>query len=147
MHVGIEGYGILLAIGGVCLLSACGNAATKPVDILPEDMCLQCRMAISEKRCAAEFIDREGKSFKFDDLACMGNYIKEKQRKSEIAGYFVADFERTGWIRAEDAYYVHSSRISTPMRGGLIAFRDGATAQAAAAKYQGEVRSFSEVIP
>ncbi len=143
----IEGQRNLLALLGICLLAACGNGALMPADILPEDMCLHCKMAISQKRCAAEFMDKEGKSYKFDDLACMGSYIKERGNKTQIAAYFVADYEGGGWIKGEEASYVRASRISTPMGGGVTAFRDKAKAEAAAAKYQGELRNFAEVMP
>ncbi len=143
----IEGLRALPVMAGLCLLIGCGSGPARPVDILPEDMCMHCRMAISEKRCAAEFIDREGVVFKFDDLACMGNYIKERQNKPDIAAYFAEDYGGGGWIKGEDAHYVRSSRISTTMGGGLIAFRDKSAAEAAAARYQGEVVSFVQVLP
>jgi copper chaperone NosL len=120
----------------------------KPVvDILPEDMCSQCRMAISEKRCAVAFIDEEGAALKFDDLACMASYLQARRDRSRITAYFVADYEGNGWIKAEEAFFVRSQQIRTPMGGGVVAFKDRARAEAAAAKYQGEVLRFTQVLP
>jgi nitrous oxide reductase accessory protein NosL len=55
------------------------------------------------------------------------------------------DFDERTWIKAEDAYYVRSSEVTTPMNGGTIAFQTQAKAQQAAEKYHGTVQRFSEV--
>ena len=55
-------------------LAACAGEAIKPVDIEASDMCSFCRMAISEKRYAAEIIDAEDNVMKFDDIGCMLRY-------------------------------------------------------------------------
>jgi copper chaperone NosL len=68
--------GIWLRIAAIfCALSlaACGNAASEPVDLAEEDMCAFCKMAISERRYAAEFLNRDGDAFKFDDVGCLSN--------------------------------------------------------------------------
>jgi len=131
----------------VTLSLACGSGGIRPVDILAEDVCALCGMAISENRCAVEFIDKNGTAFKFDDLSCMAAMLQEKFDRADVAAYFVADYDGGGWIRAEEAFFVRSSQISTPMGGGIVAFRDRPEANAAAARFQGEVRTFAEVLP
>ncbi len=104
-------------------------------------------MAISEKRCATEFIQKDGTVFKFDDVACLGNYLRERGSQENVEAYFVVDYEGGGWIKAQEAFFVRSSRIQTPMGGGVVAFKDRTKADAAAAKYAGTVSNFNEVIP
>ncbi|MBI3950616.1 MAG: nitrous oxide reductase accessory protein NosL [Acidobacteria bacterium] len=127
-------------------LIACQEAALRPVEIAAEDMCALCKMAISEKRFAAEFINRDGDAFKFDDISCMTRYIEGKRNRNAIAGYFVVDFDSREWVRGEEAHYVRSSELQTPMGGGIVAFKDRPKAEAAVTKYQGEHLSFNDLL-
>ena len=126
-------------------LASCQKSATEPVAIAQEDMCRYCKMAISEKRYAAEFIDRDGGAFKFDDIGCMIKFIKGQQNKDQIAAYFVMDFDERQWIKAADAYFVRSSEFKTPMDGSIVAFKEEAKAAAAASKYQGKLLRFTDL--
>lgn len=127
------------------LLASCQTKTLEPVAIEANDMCSFCRMSISEKRYAAELIDNEGQVFKFDDIGCMGNFIRQKRNNGSISAAFVMDFERREWLEAEKAAYVRSSEFKTPMNGGIVAFKDQASAQAAVARYHGALLAFAEV--
>jgi copper chaperone NosL len=127
------------------LPAACATKEPQPVDILPEDMCAFCRMAISEKQYAAQFITRDGDAFKFDDIGCLLNYVKERQNPQQIAAYFVADFETREWTRGESAFYARSIEFKTPMSSGIVAFKDRGKAEAAAGKHHGELLQFAEL--
>ena len=126
-------------------LAGCQNKTIEPVAIEPNDMCAFCRMSISERQYAAELIHSDGEAAKFDDLGCLANFMKQKQNGAVIRATFVMDFERREWVNAEDAFYVRSSALKTPMSGGIVAFTDEFAAQAAAAKYQGTMLRFAEI--
>lgn len=136
----------LCVIVVLTLLAGCQTNTTEPVALAPEDMCSFCRMAISEKRYAAELLDSEGRAFKFDDIGCMGNFVNRSQPNAKVTAYFVMDFDERVWIKAEAAYYVRSSEITTPMNGGVIAFQTESKAQQAGEKYNGTVQRFNEVL-
>ena len=127
------------------LFVCCETSKFKPVAIAPEDMCAYCKMAISEKRYAAEFIDSEGQASKFDDIGCMVNFIKSKKNTTKIVAYFVMDFDERRWIKATDASYIRSSELNTPMNGGIIAFKDQAKAKEAADRYHGKLIRFEDL--
>jgi copper chaperone NosL len=93
-------------------------------------------MSISQKQYASEVIDVHGKALKFDDIACMQNYIKN--RKPDVAATFVVDYETGAWLKAEEAYFVKSDQFKTPMSGSIVAFSNRKKAQATAAEYQGK---------
>ena len=126
-------------------LASCQTKTIEPVAIEANDMCSFCRMSISERRYAAELIDNDGQAFKFDDIGCMANFMKQKKNDGAMRGIFVMDFERRDWLRAADSFYVRSSALKTPMNGGVVAFKNESDAQAAAAKYQGTMLRFAEV--
>ena len=127
---------VLLAVC-VLLLIGCGSIELHPVELLPEDMCAFCKMAISEKRFASELITQDGEVFKFDDIGCLLRFRKERSHPELVAATFVVDFETHEWLRSEEAYFVKSKEFRTPMGGNLVAFRAKASAAAASARYQG----------
>ncbi len=129
----------------VSLLASCQQQRLEPVALAPEDMCSFCRMAISEKRYAAQLSDSEGQVFKFDDIGCMANFMQRNDIDGKSVARFVMDFDERIWIKAEDAYYVESSEVTTPMNGGVIAFTTQPKAQQAAEKFHGKIQRFGEV--
>jgi copper chaperone NosL len=138
-----KAIGFLIFAG--LLLAACRTSEPRPVDILPEDMCAFCRMAISEKQYAAQFMRRDGGVFKFDDIGCMLNFVKAGGDQGEIIAFFVVDFETRQWTRGESAFYVVSAEFKTPMSHGVAAFKERAKAEAAASKRNGKWMQFAEL--
>ena len=141
----LSAFIIVCGIATVIVLAACQRRSTEPVAIEANDMCSFCRMSISEKRYAAELIDEEGEVFKFDDIGCMANFIKQKRNHAPVHATFVMDFERREWLKAKNGFYVRSSEIKTPMNGGIVALKDQSSAEAAIAKYHGTKLDFAEV--
>ena len=136
---------LVSGLAALVVLTSCQKRAVEPIAVEANDMCSFCRMSISEKRYAAEVIDKEGQAFKFDDIGCMANFIKQKRNDASIQATFVMDFDRREWLEAEKASYVRSSEFKTPMNGGIVAFKDDSSAQVVAAKYHGQMLPFSEV--
>lgn len=140
LHLCGEIFFLLLAL----LFTACREAEIKPVDLAAEDVCTHCKMAISEKQFAAEFIRLDGDASKFDDIGCMMDYLKEKP-DTKVAAYFFMDYETKNWVKGNNASFAKSDEITSPMSGGIIAFQDKTKAEAAATKYKGKTLSFEEL--
>jgi copper chaperone NosL len=128
------------------MFASCQKHPLQPVAIEASDTCSFCNMAISEKRYAAEFIDNEGETFKFDDIGCMAKFIEQKRNPAPIQATFVMDFERREWIKAEDAFYVRSSEFKTPMSGHVVALNDQSRAQETVSKYHGSLLRFADLV-
>lgn len=138
----------MLFLGGVALLlAACLRPKLEPVALSPEDICTDCKMAISEKQFAVQYLTSEGEASKFDDLGCLLHYLAaQPQKRADIAAFFVTDYETKQWLRAESAFYVHSAKFQTPMQGGFAAFGTQQQAAAAAGIKQGRLRNWQEVL-
>jgi copper chaperone NosL len=130
---------------GALWLAGCGKPKFEPVEIAAEDMCAFCKMAISEKPYAAEFLNRDGDVFKFDEIGCLANQLKTRQNRRDIAAFFVVDYDSREWVNAEQAYFVRSEEFKTPMSGRIVAFKDRSKADEAAAKYHGNLLGFGEL--
>ena len=136
--------GEIIALFFLFFVTSCRSLELKPVDIAAEDMCTHCKMAISAKEFAAEFLNQDGDAFKFDDIGCLLDYLKEKP-DAKIAAYFFVDYETKQWVKSNEANFVKSAEITAPMGGGLIAFHDRTKAEAAAAKFKGKKLNFEEL--
>jgi copper chaperone NosL len=112
------------------LLAACG-IAPEPVHI-GSDECAQCRMTISEPQFATQVLSNRGRSFKFDSIECMVAFVNGGELPaSDMHSAWVADFDsHDDWIAAEDAFFVHSASLRSPMGGGLSAHATRAGADA-----------------
>lgn len=108
-------------------------------------MCAYCKMAISERRYAAEAVDSEGNVYKFDNAACLTRFVTERQLRSRMAAYYVADYETRSWLDARHAVYAKSPAIPSPMASGLAAFRDTSQAQSFAAGFRGQTIAFEDL--
>jgi copper chaperone NosL len=125
------------------LLAACARLSIQALEIEPDDMCHHCKMAISERRFAAQLLSRDGEVSKFDDIGCMIQYLEGRKDKDGIAACFVVDFHSREWIDAQQAYFVRSSALKTPMSGNFAAFKFMSGAEEAAAAYGGKLLRFA----
>ena len=98
---------ILAPILAVLLLTACQSKPRGPVPIERDDACASCRMAISERRYAAEAIDQDGNIYKFDDIACMLRFAHARGFQPSKANFYVTDYA-TGkdWVDARHAHFM-----------------------------------------
>jgi len=112
-------FAVLVAI----LVFAACSFDISPVDIEDSDMCSFCRMAISEKRYAGELIETDGGAKKFDDIGCMLRYIYAQGDAYKPLAVYVADSITKKWLKADEAFFVRSTSVKTPMGSGILAFR------------------------
>jgi copper chaperone NosL len=140
----VRTLGTLLAL---LLLAACESKPKGPVPINADDACASCRMAISERRYAAELVEQDGTVDKFDDIACMLRFAHAHAKEASTARFYVTDY-RTGtdWIDARRSYFVKlATSVSSPMASGLVAFRNTNDAAHVSSKPLGRPFTFDEL--
>jgi nitrous oxide reductase accessory protein NosL len=119
-------------------LAGCGGPLEPAELVLNEEACSLCRMAVSQRRFAAQAVARSGRTDFFDDIGCLARWAPEHATSEETA-LFVADYETGAWLPAKDARYVRGASLETPMSSGLAAFATPARAAAAAKALNGYV--------
>jgi len=139
--------GRMVSCALLVLLAACsGNSAEvqPPAIQYGEEVCDACGMLISDAKFAAASVDEDGTAHKFDDIGDLVTYYLQHDQ-AKVKAYFVHDYPSEKWLRAEQAFFVISPKIQTPMAHGIAAYADRAVAEAAAQKYAVKIRSFGEV--
>jgi hypothetical protein len=92
---------------------------------------------ISDPIYAAAF-SGGGRQAVFDDIGCMLVEVAgaaEPQPKM----MWVHDYQNGRWLNADEAVFVRSTQISTPMASGIVAVGDRAAAVELAARNDGEI--------
>ncbi|MBI3789055.1 MAG: nitrous oxide reductase accessory protein NosL [Ignavibacteriales bacterium] len=119
-------YGLFFIIASIAIVG-CAASEAKPVDVFPEDMCSNCRMAISESSFASEIVTNK-EVFKFDDLGCLESFQNKHKEVMPLAT-FVKDYESKTWVAIERSTIVKTN-LTTPMGSGKVAFADSVKANA-----------------
>jgi copper chaperone NosL len=115
---------ILLVCLFVVGLFACSKTQTwppKPAEVhAGEDSCATCGMIISDEHYGAQLFERNQPVKLFDDYGCL---LKRRNRGiSNQHLIYVRSFENGKWLPEEQAFFVVSKKISSPMGYGVAAF-------------------------
>lgn len=109
-----------------------------------EDMCTECGMIISEPRFAAAYYTADGNARRFDGIGGMASHHAENQE--DVAQFWVHDYDIEEWIIADQAFFVMSDQLHTPMGFGVIAVSDQARALELASEFNTVVTTFEAVM-
>ena len=132
-------YRILAVAAALAAAAACGARGDGPPAIeVDRTPCAHCGMLISEPSYAAAYQTTAGDSRVFDDIKCLLDAARRETDPGRLRFWF-HDAATGAWIDRGEAVFVTSPTLRTPMGGGVVAYRDPAAAQKAAADHGGSV--------
>jgi hypothetical protein len=100
-------------------------------------------MTISDPRFVAEAVLTTGKVLAFDDIGCLATWLGTAREPVETV--WVASFTDQAWLRAEEATFLRTDSLRTPMASGLIALRNPAAADSLRTMLGGTLLTWSAV--
>lgn len=107
-----------------------------------------------QPRWAAQIIFKDGASHYFDSPVDLFVFLQRIERYNrgyslaDVAISYVTDFETGKWINAKNAYFVHGSTLTGPMRkADLPAFASRAAADALVRSHRGQMLSYRQITP
>jgi copper chaperone NosL len=125
-------------------LNSCSKNQVVPIK-LNVDSCDNCKMSIADGKYGAEVITQKGRVYKFDDIMCMKEYCNDNLDK-KMESFYVLDFNQNNvLIPAESAFYLAGGKISTPMRGNIIAFNSEKEAKEVQTKLEANAMTWNEI--
>lgn len=103
-------------------LSGC-STQPQPIQV-GTDNCDFCKMAISDNRFGAEIVTKKSKIYKFDDEHCVVGFLNSRKLSNDqIAGVYFTNFiPPHELINAEEAHFLQSPSLKSPMGGNIAAF-------------------------
>ena len=119
------------------------RAHTPPAIRYGESACAECRMLINEARFAVTAVTNSGEPVAFDSTECLVRYLQRGGQS--LATIWVHDYAGSRWMLADQAFYVASSELATPMGQGIVAVGSESEARALAAQVHGQVVTFAQL--
>lgn len=136
---------LAVALISVCLVGCGDDKAEGPPRIrLGDSLCVECNMIISDARFATATVvrgPRGPEALLFDDFNCQVNHEKANP-DAEILARWSHDHGTSEWLRTENAHFVRSDRLRTPMASFVAAFRDKPDAEAMQRELGGDITGF-----
>lgn len=129
-------------------LAIWGCGAPAPKDIrYAEELCDYCHMTIVDPAFAGQLVTRTGKVFVFDDVAGLAAFARENHLDpADVHGLWANLYLHPDHrIEVEQAVFLRSDGIRSPMSSGLAAFASRAEADSVQSHIGGEVMDWDEV--
>jgi copper chaperone NosL len=123
---------IVIAILAVISLAACGDdeVSLDPPEVnYGEDVSEMGMFVVDPRYTVATMPEGEDEWLLFDDIGELFKY-RDTHADAEFQVMWVNDYHTEDWLKAEDAWYVESPGVNSPMGWGISAFEkeDEATA-------------------
>jgi copper chaperone NosL len=135
----------IVAVLALAFLAAACSSGPRAIQLGDEE-CAHCRMVIGDEHYAAQLTTERGRSYAFDDVACMAAFIAAADSDT-YRGQWVADFDNPGeWLPVEDAVFLKSPSLRTPMGGGASAHRSEEAARALLAEAGGATMNWNALL-
>jgi len=144
-HGTIRNAKIAMAASLLFFISSC-SSGPEPF-AYGKDVCEDCKMTIMEPQFGAEIITKKGRVFKFDDAHCVANYISKKIEQKDIKQTLFIDYnQENSFVTGEEAWFVVSPRLKSPMNSNAAAFATKEAADKKATETSGAVKNWSSLL-
>ncbi len=129
------------------LAIACGEPQPRPI-AFGETACAHCHMTATDPRFAAELVTQRHKVFVFDDAGCLAAFLAEGSVPADqVHSLWVTDYlDPDRLLRIEQAVFLRSAALRTPMDTRVVALRPGVRADSMRAATGGEVVAWADVV-
>lgn len=142
------GAGRVGAVAALALLvgaAACADPQPRPL-AYGSDACEHCLMGVSDDAHGAEAVTRTGKVHTFDSVECLVAWLQTDPAAERLHAAWVTDFaDGRALVRADEASYLVSDFLASPMGLGITAFRRAQDRDGAVHTFGGEAMGWGEV--
>ncbi len=132
----------------VFILIFLASCATEPQPLTAgKDACNFCQMPVADTRFGAEIITGKGKLYKFDDVGCMNNFRKNSLNSTEKIThmYAVIYTDSQKLLEVNQAIFLKSPALHTPMNSGVAAFESQDIATSFLQNFPGEILTWDQL--
>jgi len=135
-----------MALGYRALPSDSESSGDGPPSIaLGSDSCDHCNMIISDARFAAAWRDARGKPARFDDIGCMVS-MYHAEMPANGTNFWVHSYLDESLLTTNEATFVVSEKIVTPMSYGIAAVASTNEAGSLVQQFGGETKTWAALL-
>lgn len=109
------------------------------------DECAYCRMMITDKEFGSQIVNNQGRAYKFDSVECMAAYDLTEDDENFHSKWVPNFLDSDEWLKAEEAVFLHSETLRSPMGLFLSAYANRASAEEMRDEYDGEIADYETV--
>lgn len=131
----------------LALATGCGEPGPTPIAYGTAE-CDHCHMTLADPPFAAELVTTRRKVYVFDDPGCLAAFVAEGTvSPADVHSLWVSDFLAPGpMLRVEEATFLRSDSVRTPMNTHVVALRPGTRADSLRAAWGGALLAWPEVV-
>ena len=134
---------LALALSGWLAAGCAVSSGGPPTIRYGESACAECHMLINEARYAAAAVTKAGEPVVFDSTECLVRYLHRDG--ISLARVWVHDYGADRWLVSDEAFYVASPDLTTPMGQGVVATASAPEANRLAGTVHGRVMRFAQL--
>ncbi|MBL4590428.1 MAG: nitrous oxide reductase accessory protein NosL [Phycisphaerales bacterium] len=142
----------MVALGSIAAVFAMPGCGSDTNDGPPsvrygDSICAECGMIVSDERFTTATIiegDRGSEPLIFDDFNCQ-MIFESKHTDLTIVDRWSHDHGTNEWIRMDDAWFVKSNKLHTPMASNIASFKAKSDADTFAKTLNGQVSDYHEL--
>ena len=131
------------------VLVGCGGeeaVSLDPPEVRYNEDISEMGMFVVDPRYTAAWLPEDGDWILFDDIGEMFRYRVNRFPESKARIIWVNDYLDSTWVNAEEAWYVQTGDVNSPMGWGVVAFRNEADARAFQLETEGELLTWTDVL-
>lgn len=112
------------------------------------DSCSYCSMIISEPEFASQVVTQQGRSYLYDSIECLAaDRLTQGDDIDEVHAIWVTDFAgNEEWVQVEDAHFLQSDSLNSPMSLSLSAWSSRERAERGRQQFGGRLMQWREVL-
>ena len=135
----------VLLVGAGMVATGCGAPEPRPL-AWGVDACAHCHMGLVEEAYGTEAVSGTGKAWVFDSVECLAAWLHDDPDAAAVVSVWVTDFANPGTlVSGEEAFYLRSPTLTSPMGMGLTAFARAEDRDGARTAFGGDALDWSEV--
>lgn len=128
------------------VLAGCAEPEPRPL-VAGVDGCADCLMIVDAGGHGAEIVTETGKIYTFDSAECMVNHLLTSTEEKNVHSTWVTDFASPEeLVRAQEAHYLVSPMLASPMGLGITAFRRAEDRDGAVNSFGGRAAEWEDVV-
>jgi len=122
------------------------NTEPQPL-VVGKDECNFCKMPYGDTKFGGEIITIKGKLYKFDDISCMNDFLKnglnaDEKIKNVLAVNYAGNQK---FLDVNKAIFLLSANLHSPMNSGAAAFESRNEAESFLNNFPGEILTWQQL--